>query len=134
MSLECYIVCFDCMFKYLEFHQNKLKQMCWTLGFTLCKASLKNKKRPRTSLPNSFSAWFLKKNIYRAVFYQLTKSHCQMSLLLERLCNFCILIIRNLVCDVIHFEINGSFLTDPFFYITKKSVQKCKYLKNEKSF
>ena len=44
MSLECYIVCFDCMFKYLEFHQNKLKQMCWTLGFTLCKASLKKQK------------------------------------------------------------------------------------------
>ena len=32
------------------------------------------------------------------------------------------------------FKINLSFLIKPFFYITKKSGQKRKYLKNEKSF
>ena len=32
-----------------------------------------------------------------------------------------------------NFKINLSFLTKPFFY-TKKSGQKRKYLKNEKSF
>ena len=34
-------------------------------------------------------------------------------------------------CDVIDLEPNLSFLIKPFFYITKKSEQKYKYLKNE---
>ena len=47
-----------------------------------------------------------------------------------------------LVCDVtnfkknsniINFEVKLDFLINPIFYITKKSGQKCKYLKNEKS-
>ena len=42
---------------------NILKLMYWQLTFTICKAYLKNKKRSGTSLPVSFSAWFLKKNI-----------------------------------------------------------------------
>ena len=33
-----------------------------------------------------------------------------------------------------NFEINISFVMKPFSYITKKSGQKCKYLKNKKSF
>ena len=37
-------------------------------------------------------------------------------------------------CDVINFEINLSFFNKPFSYMNKKSGQKCKYLKNEKSF
>ena len=36
--------------------------------------------------------------------------------------------------DVISFEINLIFLIKPFFYLNKKSKQKFKYLKNEKSF
>ena len=36
------------------------------------------------------------------------------------------------VCTVINFEINLSCLIKSFIYITKKSGQKCKYLKNEK--
>ena len=36
------------------------------------------------------------------------------------------------VCTVINFEINLSCLIKSFIYITKKSRQKCKYLKNEK--
>ena len=42
-------------------------------------------------------------------------------LLLEILDNKCIVIISCPVCDVINLEINLSFLTKPFFYITKKS-------------
>ena len=38
------------------------------------------------------------------------------------------------VCDVIGFEIKLNFLIKPFFHLIKKSEQKCKYLKNEKSF
>ena len=45
-----------------------------------------------------------------------------------------IVIISCPVCDVINFEINLSFLIEPFFYVTKKSEQKSVYLKNKKSF
>ena len=55
-------------------------------------------------------------------------------LLLEILGNICIVIICCPVCDVIKVEINHSFLTKPFFYMTKKSGQKCTYLKSEKNF
>ena len=37
----------------------------------------------------------------------------------------CIAIICCSVCDVKNFEINNSFLTKPFFHITKNSGQKC---------
>ena len=37
-------------------------------------------------------------------------------------------------CDVIDFEINLIFQIKPFFYKTKTSRQKFKYLKNEKRF
>ena len=37
-------------------------------------------------------------------------------------------------CDVMNFKINLIFLIKPFFYMTKKSRQKCKHLENEKSF
>ena len=36
--------------------------------------------------------------------------------------------------DVIHFEINFVVQIKPFFYMTKKSRQKFKYLEAEKSF
>ena len=39
----------------------------------------------------------------------------------------------NLGCDDIKFEINFIFLIKPFWYITKKSRQKLKYLENGKS-
>ena len=37
--------------------------------FTSYKAFLKNKKKPGTSFPVPFSAWFLKKNIFQVIFY-----------------------------------------------------------------
>ena len=40
-----------------------------TIAFTSNKAFLKNKKRCGTSLPASFSAWFLKKNISLVILY-----------------------------------------------------------------
>ena len=57
-----------------------------------------------------------------------------LSLLLDILDNMCILIICCPVCDVINLEINLSSLYKPFSYLTKKSGQKCKYLKDEESF
>ena len=40
------------------------------------KLFLKNKEISGTSLPASFSAWFLKKSISIVIFYYLTKFHC----------------------------------------------------------
>ena len=44
----------------------------------------------------------------------------------------CTVIVCYPVCDVINFEIYLSFLFKPFFYLTKNSEQKLKYLKNDK--
>ena len=56
----------------------------------------------------------------------------RLPLLLKLLSNICIVITCCPVCDVINFEIFRRFLITPFFYVTKMSGQKCKYLKNEK--
>ena len=65
----CFYVC------QVEDYQNILKLSCRQLAFTSYKAFLKN-KRSRTSLPISFSAWFLKKNISFGIFYYLAKFQC----------------------------------------------------------
>ena len=57
-----------------------------------------------------------------------------MSLVLETLGNMFVAIVCFTGCDVIKFEINLSFLIKSFFYMTKRSRQKFKYLENEKSF
>ena len=77
-SLKFCTVCFSCMSsqglpKYIE-------NNCRPLAFTSFKAFWKNKNRPETSLPASFSAWFLKKNISFVMFYDCSivmfKFHC----------------------------------------------------------
>ena len=55
-------------------------------------------------------------------------------LLLEILGNMCITFVCYPGCDVIKYEINLIFLIKPFWYITKQSRQKLKYLENGKSF
>ena len=57
-----------------------------------------------------------------------------LTLLLEVLGNIYIAIVYFPGCDVINFEIRRIFLIKPFFYISKYSRQKFKYLENEKSF
>ena len=37
-------------------------------------------------------------------------------------------------CDVINVEVNLIFLMKSFFFMTKKSWQKFKYIENEKTF
>ena len=77
------------------------------------------------TLGNSFSAAFCvrysKKNASHKKFYQLTKLTDHL-LLLEILGNMCIVV-----------EIKLIFQIKPFFYMSKKSRQKFKYLENEKS-
>ena len=60
----------------VEDYRKWLKLSCRSLGFTSNKAFLKNKKKFGTSLPVSFSAWFLKKNISLVMFFCLTKFQC----------------------------------------------------------
>ena len=55
-------------------------------------------------------------------------------LLLEILGSMCIAIVCFPGCGIINFEISLIFLIKPFFYLTKKSRQKFKYLDNKKSF
>ena len=72
-SLKIYTVCFystlSCGYRDI------LKLSYRSLAFTSCKAFFKNKKRSRTSLPTSFSVWFLKKS-YLVIFYYVTRFHC----------------------------------------------------------
>ena len=50
------------------------------------KAFVKNKRWCGTSLPASFYAWFLKKNIYLVIFYKLIKSDCLVDFTLVNMC------------------------------------------------
>ena len=58
-SLKFYTVCFYCI----------LKLSCKPLAFISYKAFLNNKRSSGTGLPDSFSAWFLKKNISLFIIY-----------------------------------------------------------------
>ena len=64
-----------------------------------------------------FCVWFLKKNIF-----------------FEILSNMCITVVCFSGFDVISFKINLIFQPKLFFYMTKKSRQKYKYIENKKSF
>ena len=58
-------------------YQNILKLSCRLLAFTSYKIFLINKKWSGIGFPDSFAAWFLKKNIcYIVIFYYPTKSDC----------------------------------------------------------
>ena len=96
-------------------------------------SSFKNKKKSGSS-PASLTVWFLKKNISLVIFYYLTKCEYLVAItswdieqyvycncLLTRLWRHKLWI--NLIC-----------LIEPFFYMTKKSKQKLKYLQNEKGY
>ena len=73
-SIKFYTVYFNC--SQVEGYRNILKLSCRPLAFILYKAFSKNKKSSKTSFPDSFSACFLKKNIFIVNFYYLTKFHC----------------------------------------------------------
>ena len=46
----------------------------------------------------------------------------------------CIAVLRFPGFDIVNFESNLIFLIQPFFYMTKNSRQKFKFLENEKRF
>ena len=118
----------------VEEYRKWLKLRCRPLAFTSYKAFIKNKKRSRTSLPTSFSAWFLKKNVSVVIFYYLTNFNLWLPLLRKILGNMCIVIVCWPGCDVRNFKINLIFLIKPFFLHDPNVKTKIKYHENEKSF
>ena len=76
----------------IEDHQNIVKLRCLASAFISYKVFTKIKMRPGTSLPSSFSAWFLKKNIYMLYSINWPYFVVWLSLLLEIFGNMCILI------------------------------------------
>ena len=98
-----------------EDYQNILKLGCSLLGFSSYKVFLKNKERSGISLPVSFSAWFLKKNVSLVMFYYLTKFHCLTAFTSWDIDKICIVIVCSPGRDVINFKINLIFLIKPFF-------------------
>ena len=98
-----------------------------------------NSLKLETIDPKNAEFWFLRKRSGNSFFatccvWFSKKKVSWLPLLLEILGNMC----NTLVCfpgrDVKNFEINLIYLIKPFFYMTKKSSQKPKYLGNEKSF
>ena len=100
------------------------------------KAFLKSKKKSGTSLPASFSAWVLKKNISLVIFYYLSKFQCLIVFTLWDIGQYvyCHCVLTRLWRHKFYLILNLIFLIKPFFNMTKKSRQNVKYLENEKSF
>ena len=94
-------------------------------------AFLKNKKRPGTSLPSSFYAWFWRKIFLLLSIITWPNLIAWLPLLREMLGKICNIIA---CCEVKNLEINFVFLTEPFFYINKKSRQKLNILRTEWAF
>ena len=83
--------------------------------------------------PSHFVYDFSRKIFLLLYFINWTNLIFWLPLLLEILSNIWIVIIYY-PAYIINFEINHSFLINPFSYITKRAGQKCRYLKYEKSF
>ena len=130
-SLKCNK--FDLLYVQVEVYQNILKLRCWPLAFTLHKAFLKDGVLELVSLLHFLNA-FCEKIFLTLYSTDWPSFIVWLSLLLAILGRMCIVIIFCPACEVTEFEINPNLLIKSFFYITKRSIQKCKYLKNEISF
>ena len=73
-SLKFYTVCFYCMASWglSKYIDTKLQTTCSHLILSFF---LNTKRGLELTLPASFSAWFLKKNIF-IIFYKFIKFHC----------------------------------------------------------
>ena len=117
----------------IKVYQNILKLRCWPLALTLYIAFLTKTCLELGSLSHCLHDFW--RNIFLAIYFISWPNFIALStLLLKILYNMCIIIICCPVFDVINFEVNLNLLIKPFFYITKKSWQKFKYLENKKSF
>ena len=121
-SLKLCTVCFFWMGSWglSRYFENKLQNTCFYLILTF----YKKRKRFRTSLLASFSAYFLKKNI--SLIYSINWPHFIVWLLLlcEILRNMCITILCKPGCDAMHFEVNLILLVKPFSLHDQKAATK----------
>ena len=120
------------MYVQVEVYQNILKLRYWTLAFTLHKT---DRCLELVSLPHVLHDF--RRKIFLTLYFsnrpdQIYSPDCLASP--EIMGNMCIVIICCPVYDVANFEINRNLPIESHFYITKKSGQNCKYLKNKKSF
>ena len=102
-SLKFYTVFTVFIICQIEDYLNILKLSCKPLASISEKAFLKSKIRFGTSLPASFPAWLLKKNIYLIIFIGWLP-FC------EILGNTCVVIVCKTDYNIISFEINLIFL------------------------
>ena len=125
----------------VEVQQNNIKIKALTTCFYFTVLLLLNRKLFQkakrslelVSLPH-FLRFIRRKIILTLCFINWPNFILWLPLLFWNIGSICIVITCCAVCDVINFEINISFLIKPFFLLSKKLWQKCKYLENEKSF
>ena len=108
----------------VKVYQNILKLRRCPLVFTVHKAFLKNQKRGLELVSMIYFLHDFEEKCF--LRYILLTDQVSLPLVLEILGDMCIVIICCPDCNVINFGINLNFLIRPFFFITKKSRQKCK--------
>ena len=114
--LNFYIFCFYCLTSWGS--SKKIETKLQTTCIYLKKAFLKNKKRSTTSLPASFSAWFLKKNISLVIFFYLAEIQCLVAFTLRDIgqyvyCNSLLTRLWRKFWDSPYLSNQAVFLTSP---------------------
>ena len=104
--------------KFRTIESDWLELTCRSLAFTSYKTFLKNRKWSGTSLPASFSAWVLKKNITVVIFYYLTKFQSLVAITSWDIGQY--VIVCWPCCDIKNFEINLIILIKLFLQHDQK--------------
>ena len=116
----------------VENYRNILKLNRRRHAFTSYKAFLKNKKRFVTSLLASFSARFLKKNIFLDIFYCLTNLHCLVAFILWEILQY--VYCNCLLTKLWHHKFSKLTVIKPFFRWPKSQDKNLNILRTKKTF
>ena len=118
----------------VENYRHILKLSYRSLAFTLKIFFFKKKKKSEISLPASFSAWFLKKNI-SVIFYCLTKFQCMVIFTLWdiRQYVYCSCLLTRMWC---HEYLNYDYLSNKTVFAawSKSQDKKLNILKTKSVF
>ena len=126
ISVKCYKV-------YAQVYENILKLSCWPV-FTLCKAFLKNKRRSGTRRSSPHFLLDFWRKVFLTIYFNWLNFIAWLLLLIQIMDKMCITIIFCLVCHVISFEINFSFLIKLFFEITKSQDKNVNISRTKRAF
>ena len=135
-NLRFYAICFYCM------SNSRAIKLYWSWAgdHLLCcyikafQKKKRKKKRPSTSLPTLFCAWFLKKIVSYLHSIKWPKFIICLSFLVEILGSMCIVIICYSGCQVINFEVNLIFPVIHLFTRPKTQDKNLKILKTKRVF